>query len=48
MVSISRTQNRNKRASGRKWIMQLLLIILVSTVAVVVGFYTGLASSHHY
>ena len=44
-VSISRTQNRNKRASGRKWIMLLLLIILVSAVAVVVGF-TGVSLRH--
>jgi len=49
MVSIfKKSQNRNKRAGGRKGIIQLLLIILGAIVVVVLGLYEGLATSHHH
>jgi len=49
VVSIFKTsQNRNNRASGRKETVQLLLITLAAIVAVVLGLYGGLASSHHH
>jgi len=49
VVSIFKmSQNRNKRASDRKGIIQLLLIILGAVVVVILGLYGGLASSHHH
>jgi hypothetical protein len=49
VVSIlKKSQNRNKRASGEKGTIQLLLIILGAIVVVVLGLYRGLASSHHH
>jgi len=42
MVSIfKKSQNRNKRAGGRKGIIQLLLIILGAIAVVVLGLYGG-------
>ena len=49
VVSIlKKSQNRNKRASGEKGTIQLLLIILGAIVVVVWGLYRGLASSQHH
>jgi hypothetical protein len=49
VVSIfKKSQNRNKRGSGSKGIIQLLWIILGAIVVVVLGLYGGLASSHHH
>jgi hypothetical protein len=42
------SQNRNKRASNRKGIIQLLFIILGAVVVVILGLFGGLASSHHH
>jgi hypothetical protein len=43
-----KSQNRSKRASDRKGIGQLLLMILRAVIVVVLGLYGGLASSHHH
>jgi type VI protein secretion system component VasF len=41
------SQHRSRRASRRE-IIQLLLIILGSIVAAIVGLYGGITSSHHH
>ena len=49
VVSIfKKNQNRNKKASGTKGILGLLLMFLGAIAAVVLGLYGGLASSHHH
>jgi type VI protein secretion system component VasF len=48
MAIFKRGQNRSKRVSSRKEIIQLLWIILVAIVVVILGLYGGLASSHHH
>jgi len=49
VVSIfKKTQNPNKRARGRKGMIQMLLFILGAIVAVILGLYGGIASSHHH
>jgi hypothetical protein len=42
-----KSQNRNKTASRKEWIIRLLLIILWALVVVMLGFYSGLAYHHH-
>ena len=46
--AFKKNQDRNKKGSGRKGIIQLLLMILGAIVAVMVGLYGGLASSHQH
>jgi hypothetical protein len=49
VVSIfKKSQNRSRRGSSRKGIIQLLWIILGAIVVVILGLYGGLASSHHH
>jgi len=49
MLSIfKKSRNRNKRASGRKGNIHLMFIILGAIVVVILGLYSGLASSHHH
>jgi hypothetical protein len=49
VVSIfKKRQNPNNGARGRKEVIQMLLFILGAIIAVVLGLYGGLASSHHH
>jgi len=49
VVSIfKKRQNPNKSARGRKEVIQMLLFILGAIIAVILGLYGGLASSHHH
>jgi len=43
-----RSRNRNKSARGRKGNIHLIFIILGAIVVVILGLYSGLASSHHH
>ena len=44
----AKNRNRRKRRHSRREIIQLLLIILGSIVAVIVGLYGGITSSHRH
>jgi hypothetical protein len=44
----AKTHDRRKRRHRRREIIQLFLIILGSIVAVMVGLYAGITSSHHH
>jgi len=44
----TKTPNRRKSENGRRETIHLLMIILVSIVAVIVGLYAGVTSSHHH
>ena len=47
VVSISKKRlNPNKRAKGRKEVIQMLWFILGAIIAVILGLYGGIASSH--
>ena len=49
VVSIfKKRQNPNNGARGRKEVIQMLLFILGAIIAVILGLYGGLASSHHH
>ena len=49
VVSIfKKRQNPNKRARGRKEVIQMLWFILGAIIAVILGLYGGVTSSHHH
>jgi hypothetical protein len=47
MISIKKSQSRNKRVNRTEGFIRLLLIILWAVVVVVLGFYSGFAYHHH-
>jgi hypothetical protein len=44
----AKTHNRRRSRHGRREIIQLILIILGSIIAVIAGLYGGITSSHHH